>query len=467
MTTADGQISPPEPPTPRRARWRAPLRLRTTFAFGAIALAVASLVALVCFVITRTTLITQREDAAERQAFLNARAVRSALRVDGTTPLDALSRVQTSSGGAGLLKVDGKWFTSVVGAGAADVPEALLDSVTDGSAARQRIDRSGVPTVAVGTPVVEAGAVYVELVPMDDVADTLGLLRRSLSLAAVAAAALGALGGWASSGRLLRPVRRMASAANSIREGALDRRLEADGDPDLEPLVTSFNEMVGELHTRIEREARFASDVSHEMRSPLATMTAALSITRRRVNDPAGLEALGMLEGEVERFSELVTDLLEISRAEAGVAEVHLETVEVVSFVQKLLDSTDHGGVKLDARCPADCRMSVDKRRIGQVLTNLLVNADNYAGGATVVRISDSASEVVIEVEDDGPGIPDHQRSYVFERFARGDNPEAPGTGLGLALVQEHVRLHGGTVEVRDGVTGGACFVVCLPRSGS
>jgi len=201
------------------------------------------------------------------------------------------------------------------------------------------------------------------------------------------------------------------------------------------------------------------------MRSPLATMAAALSVTRRRVNDRAGLDALDVLEGEVDRFSELVADLLEISRAEAGVAEVHVEVVDPVVFAERVLTSTDHGQVRLEVECAPDVRVALDKRRIGQALTNLLENADNYAGGATVVRVGDTPDEVLISVEDAGPGIPDHQRSYVFERFARGDTVDAPGTGLGLALVQEHVRLHGGTVSVGDAPGGGACFTIRLPRA--
>jgi signal transduction histidine kinase len=441
------------------------MRLRTMAAFGVIAFGVSTLVALVCFLVTRGTLVSQREDAAERQAFLNARAVRTALRTDDPAPLDALARVQTSPDGAALLQIDGQWFGSVVGVSGDDAPPDLLTEAAAGSAARQRVDRNGEPTVAVATPISEADAVYVELVPMGDVAGTLSRLRQALALAVVAATALGVLAGRAASGRLLRPVRRMAAAANAIRGGALDRRLAADGDADLEPLVDSFNDMVEELQARIDREARFASDVSHEMRSPLATMAAALSVTRRRVSDQAGLEALDMLEGEVDRFSELVADLLEISRAEAGVAEVHLEVVDPVVFAERVLASTDRGQVAVDAAGSTGAQVALDKRRIGQALTNLLDNADNYAGGAIVVRVSDTPDEVLIAVEDAGPGIPDHQRSYVFERFARGDTADAPGTGLGLALVQEHVRLHGGSVVVDDAPGGGACFTIRLPRA--
>ena len=107
------------------------MRLRTMAAFGVIAFGVSTLVALVCFLVTRGTLVAQREEAAERQAFLNARAVRTALRTEDPAPLDALARVQTSPGGAGLLQIEGQWFGSAVGASGDDVPDALLQALAD------------------------------------------------------------------------------------------------------------------------------------------------------------------------------------------------------------------------------------------------------------------------------------------------------------------------------------------------
>jgi signal transduction histidine kinase len=107
----------------------------------------------------------------------------------------------------------------------------------------------------------------------------------------------------------------------------------------------------------------------------------------------------------------------------------------------------------------------LDRRRIGQVLTNLLENADAYGGGAVLVLVSGTADTLLFAVDDGGPGIPEDERTYVFERFARGNaSGDAPGTGLGLALVVEHLRLHQGAVWVEDAPGGGARFVVAVPR---
>jgi two-component system sensor histidine kinase MtrB len=299
------------------------------------------------------------------------------------------------------------------------------------------------------------------------VAATLNRLRQGLALAAFVTTLAGLLAGRWASAQILRPVRRTADAANLISEGALDRRLESDGDADLEPLVHSFNEMVGGLQSRIEREARFASDVSHELRTPLAAMLSALSVARRRVKEPAGAEALEHLQVEIDRFTEIITDLLEISRVEAGVAELVLEPVRPRELVAEVLAAAGRGDVPIVVEPSAATEVHIDKRRMGQVLLNLVQNADNYGDGVTEVRIAGDAAEVRFLVDDAGPGIAPAYREKVFERFVRGADPSVPGTGLGLALVKEHVRLHEGSVEIDDAPSGGARFVVAIPRGAS
>lgn len=436
-------------------------------AFGTLALLVSALLAMACFAIVRATLIDQRERVAERQAFVNARAVDNALTRAPDAPAEALADAQTSAQGFALLRVDGAWTSSSVTGDVEAVPDGLIEVLEDGDVARQRVRLAGGDVVvAVGVPLASdpVDSLYVELVPMGDVSDSINRIRQGLVLTAIVTTIAGVLAGRWASGRILRPVRRTAEAANLIADGALDRRLESDGDADLEPLVHSFNRMVDGLQERIEREARFASDVSHELRTPLAAMLAALSVARRRVKEPGGVEALELLQQESDRFTRLITDLLEISRVEAGVAELALEPVEPRRLVADVLASIDRADVAVVVEPSAAVELRLDPRRIGQVLVNLIQNADHYAGGATEVRLSGDAQVLRLVVDDAGPGIDPAEREHVFERFARGADPSVPGTGLGLALVQEHVRLHGGTVHVEDAPGGGARFVVTLPR---
>lgn len=448
-------------------KWRPPLRMRAMIAFGGLAAAVSTLLALVCFEVTRTTLISQRERVAERQTFVNARSVRNVLTRDPSQPSVALADAQTGSQGFALVRVEGEWFSGSVTGGRADVPTSMIEVLDEGAAARQRVDVSGSTVVAVGLPLVDAppGTLYVEFVPMAEVSAAINRIRQGLILAAVTTTLAGVLAGRWASARILRPVRNTADAANLISEGALDRRLESDGDTDLEPLVDSFNEMVDGLQTRIEREARFASDVSHELRTPLAAMLSALSVARRRVKEPAGKEALDHLQREVDRFTELITDLLEISRVEAGVAELILDEVDPREFAAEVLASLDRADIPLHVGEAVPATVRLDKRRMSQVLVNLVQNADNYAGGATGLLVRQIDGQLCFIVDDDGPGIAPDDRERVFERFNRGADPSVPGTGLGLALVREHVRLHEGTVTIADAPSGGARFVVSIPRS--
>lgn len=439
------------------------LRSRAMLACGLLALVVSAIVAVVAYEVTRSTLIGQREAGAQRQAYLNARSVRSSLISDPQTPADALARTQTSSGGLALVRVGDQWFSSSVSGGRTDVPADLLKALDDGVSGHQRIGRGDGVSVAVGVPLVGADAVYVELVPFAEVETSLSQVAKGLVLAVVASVVAGlALGRWLTA-RILRPVRQTAEAANEIHEGQLDRRLQREQDPDLRPLVLAFNQMVDGLQARIDRESRFASDVTHELRSPLATMDAALSVAGRRVTDPAGREALEALGSEVARFRGLIIDLLEIGRAEAGVAELVSEEVDPVVLVTNVLESTHRTNVDLVDDRPGGGRVRLDKRRIGQAVINLLDNADNYGGGATTVTVSEAKGALRIVVDDHGPGVPEHERQYVFQRFARGAEASAPGTGLGLALVAEHVRLHGGTVTVGDRLGGGARFTIEIP----
>lgn len=443
---------------------RLALRSRAMLAFGLLALLVSSGVAAASYELTRSTLIRERERGAERQTYLNARSVRGAIAADASDLRDALSRVQTSSGGLALLRVGEEWFSSSVPGGRNDVPPSLMEAVDAGFAGRQRISTPDGPAVAVGVPIAGTEAVYVELIPLREVDNTLDRVARGLLIAVLVATVIGLFAGRWLSARVLRPVRRTAEAANQIREGAIDRRLESEEDADLQPLVDSFNQMVDGLQDRIEREARFASDVSHELRSPLATMDAALSVARRRVADPAANDALDVLEREVARFRDLIIDLLEIARAEAGVLELAYEEVDLSAFAAGVLEATHRDTVELEVEPGAGRYAVFDKRRIGQAIVNLLDNADNYGGGATRLTLSGGPDTVRFVVDDEGPGVAEHERQYVFQRFARGADAVAQGTGLGLALVAEHVRLHGGTVTVDDAPGGGARFVIEIAR---
>jgi signal transduction histidine kinase len=228
--------------------------------------------------------------------------------------------------------------------------------------------------------------------------------------------------------------------------------------------------MADRLQERIEREARFTSDVSHELRSPLTTLSTSIGVLEARRDDlpPRSRQALDLLAAELRRFQRMVADLLEISRFDAGSAELSLDEVRVDELVQHAVQAGGNGSLPVEiAPDVAGLQVSVDKRRIERVLANLVENAAVYAGGVTRLAVEATGTKVRLIVEDAGPGIPTESRQRIFERFFRGSasgrRGAGDGSGLGLALVAEHVRLHGGRVWVDDRPGGGSRFVVELP----
>lgn len=318
-------------------------------------------------------------------------------------------------------------------------------------------------------PIAESNARYFELVSLEDIDGSLATLARGLAVGAVLATAAAALAGWYASGRVLRPLRRMASAAAGIAEGNLDTRLDAFGDRDLEPMQRSFNRMADTVEDRIAREHRFTSDVSHELRSPLAAMLSSIEIARHSRREPEAVDqALAQLQERAEAFHELVVDLLEISRVDAGVAQLQAEPIDPRALVHAVVNMSTSDDIPVHVAADVPATIEADKRRLGRMIMNLIENADRYAGGATSIELSRADGMLRIAVEDRGPGVPEHERTHVFGRFSRGERArQSPttGTGLGLALVDEHARLHGGRVFVDDAAGGGARFIIDLPVS--
>jgi signal transduction histidine kinase len=451
-----------------RARGRLGLRARATVAAALGALAATTLLSVATYGLVRSYLVTQRDQVVARQAFTNARVVRDVLRTPDPPLGELLSTLRSDAGSFPLVRYKDRWYGTSVGKSEDILPLSLQQELEQGHSARQRFDLDGSPHQAVGVAIPSAQADYVVVFPMDYVLRTLNVLRNSLVVGTLVAAAGGAALGYWSSRRVMQPVARVADAAVALAHGGLDTRLPSEHDPDLGRLVTSFNEMADAIQGRIEREARFASDVSHELRTPLTALTAAAEVLDRRRDDlpDRSVQALDILLSQLRRFSTLSLDLLEMSRIEAGVADVNLEPVQLPDLVRRMASSLSAASVLVTCSPPVSHATAlVDKRRLERLLGNLLDNACRYGDGPTAVRIDGDEETVLVHVDDDGPGIPPSERQRIFERFARGSTSQhVPGTGLGLALVTEHARLMGGTVSVGESPEGGARFTLALPR---
>ena len=233
-----------------------------------------------------------------------------------------------------------------------------------------------------------------------------------------------------------------------------------------------INDMAAALEERIQRDARFASNVSHELRSPLMTLSASIEVLENQRGDMSerAKAALDLMVADIDRFRQLVEDLLEISRFDAGVMHLDLEEVHLAELIMQAVSTSTDADVPVDIDADlAGVVVKADKRRLVRVIANLLDNAAKYGDGATRVQLRKDEDNVLIAVEDNGPGVPPEDRESIFYRFNRGSRAgrrlDVDGVGLGLALVAEHVRLHGGSVWVEDRADGGqgSRFVIELP----
>lgn len=493
----------------KQRKRRIGLRTRVAFSFAVLSALLSLLLTGITYFLIQSSALERREETTLESANADARQIKDTL-VNAIAAADSANESRAASLGdavprstaavATVLWVpdpvaferdpalapqaegDGLVFVSLpaVVDGVGEFRQ-LADIVATGQPATQRIHLdSGIPAMIVGIPMVlQTGStaqptrvMFFEIASLEDLQETLANLLVALLAAGGATTVAGAmLGRWVSK-RVLAPLGDVNDAVKAIAANELDTRLPSTADPDLAPLIASFNDMVAALQTRIERDGRFASDVSHELRSPLTTLTASVHVLEQHdaeLPDPVK-QAVLLLGEEFQRFQQLVSDLLEISRFDAGAQRLDASAIVIGEFIRLAAGQVCPPGipVKVDPNLEEGVILA-DKRRLMQVITNLATNAAKYAGGVTEIEVRHADGGIDIVVTDAGPGIDAADRVRIFERFARGvtagKRGSDQGTGLGLALVNEHLRLHNGhiTVEGRADSEAGSSFVVYLP----
>ena len=462
------------------------LRRRILLIFTLGSMTLSTFLAVTTYGLTRSNVVQQRDRASIEAARRNAQLVQDSLRANPPNIEDARDALAGFGVQRALIwyRPSQDWFTARDAPAryeASALPQALVDRVIDDAVpSRMVVDVAGETTIVVGWPVPGSGA-YFEFFSLDDVNNTLGSVRLSLVFAGIITTGLGVLLGVFAARRVVRPLGAAAQAAKSFAGGRLDTRLEPTDDPDLSVLANSFNEMAASLQQRVQRDARFASDVSHELRSPLMTLSASVDVMEARRDEmpERARAALDLLSSDVTRFKGLVEDLLEISRFDAGAIRLHMEELLAAEFVRQAVAVSSMPDTELHVSDRAErVLINGDRRRLARVIANLIDNARMHGGGTEPgpVEISievvdppdQPVTRIQISVSDHGPGVPESERTLVFERFARGGSAGrrsgSDGAGLGLALVDEHVRMHGGKVWVTDRLDDrpGARFVIEL-----
>jgi two-component system sensor histidine kinase MtrB len=279
------------------------------------------------------------------------------------------------------------------------------------------------------------------------------------------------------------PVRQAAGIAERLADGRFDERMRVRGEDDLARLATSFNTMAGNLQRQIRKleelsrvQRRFVSDVSHELRTPLTTVRMAADVLHDSREDFSGPTARSaeLLQTQLDRFEELLGDLLEISRFDAGAAVLDAEPVDLRNLARRVVDSSavlaERKGADVRVLEPdTPCVAEIDPRRIERILRNLVVNAIEHSEGRpVVVKVAASGEAVAVAVRDYGVGLKPGESTLVFGRFWRADPARARttgGTGLGLAISLEDAHLHHGWLQAWGEPGGGSQFRLTLPRT--
>ncbi|MGZ8751040.1 MAG: sensor histidine kinase [Pseudonocardia sp.] len=435
--------------------------------FAVVTLLVSVVLVVTTYLLARNYLLDQREASLTRQAFADANVLNSRLATAGAEVGDVVAELVPSGGADVVVRSGGAWYSSGLDVGKRDVPTSLRGIVEGGEAATVPIATADGPALMIGVPLRASEAEFYEVAPLTELQQVLRTLAAVLGAGAVAATAAGAgFGVWAGR-RAVQPLEQVAGAATRIAGGELTTRLPATDDPDLVAIVAGFNSMVDALAARIDRDARFVGDVSHELRSPLTTLVTSVEVlaARRDELSPRGQQALLLVEGELGRFRRTLDDLLQLARIDGAGAMDAAAPVSMSALVREVVAATGRA-VALVTDPDADTTVTGDKLSLERAVSNLLDNADRHAGGPRAVRVERRDDAVVVTVDDGGPGVGFEDRERIFERFARGQGAarrSLPGAGLGLAIVAETATRHGGAAWCSDAPEGGARFTLSLP----
>ena len=320
------------------------------------------------------------------------------------------------------------------------------------------------------------------LFPLSQEQQTLDLVSSSILTTGIVLVGLLGVVAWIVTRQVVVPVRAAAKTAERLSSGNLDERLPIRRDDDLDQLARSFNAMAESIDAQITQleelsrvQQRFVSDVSHELRTPLTTirMAADVLFESRQSLTAETARSTELLQNQLDRFEALLSDLLEISRFDAGAAKLASDSVDVATLVQHVIDGTEplaqsHNLRVRFASYERPCNVVCDARRIERIIRNLVDNAVEHGNEKGVlVELAGDDDVVSFTVRDFGVGMRPGEASLVFNRFWRADPARARttgGTGLGLAIALEDAHLHGGWLEAWGEPGIGACFRLTLPR---
>ncbi|APE26261.1 two-component sensor histidine kinase [Streptomyces venezuelae] len=321
------------------------------------------------------------------------------------------------------------------------------------------------------------------LFPLTQEEDSLTLVKGTLATAGLFVVVLLGAIAWLMVRQVVTPVRMAAGIAERLSAGRLQERMKVTGEDDIARLGEAFNKMAQNLQLKIQQleelsrmQRRFVSDVSHELRTPLTTVRMAADVIHEaRVDfDPVTARSAELLGDQLDRFESLLSDLLEISRFDAGAAALEAEPIDLRQVVRRVIGGAEPLAERKGTRIVVvgdkqPVVAEADARRVERVLRNLVVNAVEHGEGKdVVVKLAAAGGAVAVAVRDYGVGLKPGEATRVFNRFWRADPARARttgGTGLGLSIAVEDARLHGGWLQAWGEPGGGSQFRLTLPRT--
>ncbi len=500
------------------------LRLRLVAVFAAVALTAAVSASGIAYWLNRDAVLTRAQNAALDDFRASMTRNVGSLPVD--PPCDELQEAANRmAGGTQMYEVllisvdaDGNQCAATSNRDAFTldrVPVALQKAVDkprplkDGNHTPfhlywQRTAVGGHPYLVGGARMIGNGPTGYMYKSLDAERSDLDSLAWSLGIATALALIGAALLAQAAASTVLRPVQRLGDAARRLGEGRLDTRLRVSGTDELAELSHTFNNAaealqrrVEELSAREESSRRFVADMSHELRTPLTAITAVTEVLEDEADalDPMIAPAVRLVVTETRRLGDLVENLMEVTRFDAGTAKLRVDEVDVADMVTACMDARAWLD-SVELRAPRGILVRLDPRRLDVIMANLIGNALKHGGAPVRVTVrkepsgtaapdtgapgtgapdtavsgagaSGAGEELVIEVADNGPGIPEDVLPHVFDRFYKADASRArsEGSGLGLSIAMENAHIHGGTITAANRPEGGAVFTLRLPMT--
>ncbi|CAM2940514.1 MtrAB system histidine kinase MtrB [Skermania piniformis] len=484
--------------------WRRSLQLRVVVSTLTLSLIVIAVLGVVLTSQITDRLLEAKVNAATEEVDRARITVQSQLNAsdDGSTlktRLDSARGALTegvagqSAGSAGsfdsvLIASDAAPLSPTSSGPADQIPEELRRFVQQGQVSRQFTqvnDPDGYvgPALIVGSPTVsDVATLELYLVfPLAGEAKTLALMRGTMLIGGAVLLVLLAAIAMLVARQVVLPIRSASRIAMRFAEGRLKERMMVRGEDDMARLAMSFNEMAESLSVQMRQleeygnlQRRFTSDVSHELRTPLTTVQMAAAVIHGAADefDPILRRSSEIMVAELDRFESLLGDLLEISRHDAGVADLSLERADVRLCVRGAVTTVRHIASEADTELIVDMpaepvNADIEPRRVERILRNLLANAiDHGEGKPVLIRLRANETAVAVVVRDQGVGLRPGEEKLVFNRFWRADPSRvrrSGGSGLGLAISVEDAHLHGGRLEAWGEPGEGSCFRLTLP----